>query len=341
MTKKLKILLSCMTILTLLCGLLLPCSAVMADIADTLVLDRQYGSASSSYSNYKVYNNQTYSPGLSTESNVSFSSNSIIPNYYWEDFNIYSNTGLPIAEGGKSWQIALYNFYNYLYHEQNGTFFLKSINRIIIWCVYTDGTSSVRTYNEGTFTPGTSSTSLSSFIFQISPEKDVKNIRVQLEFDYADYGISMIPSTADPYDYMFVLGCNDFKVAREQVFPSADSGAIDEYHEEEEKTLNKAQEGITASNNVFTIFSNLITPGKDNYNGILFLGSLMTDLTDALPDLSDIVWISLALGLCMVIIGGVTSVVVSGSQREHRNFMARERVRVQRAKQAAKNKKGG
>lgn len=310
MTKKLKILLSCMTILTLLCGLLLPCSAVMADIADTLVLDRQYGSASSSYSNYKVYNNQTYSPGLSTESNVSFASNSIIPNYYWEDFNIYSNTGLPIAEGGKSWQIALYNFYNYLYHEQNGTFFLKSINRIIIWCVYTDGTSSARTYNEGTFTPGTSSTSFSSFIFQISPEKDVKNIRVQLEFDYSDYGISMIPSTADPYDYMFVLGCNDFKVAREQVFPTANSGAFDNYHSVEQGALDASQGGIDEANSALGNIGNLISPGKDNYNGILFFGNLMRDFTDDLPDLSDVLWISLGLGLCMVIIGGVTAVVV-------------------------------
>lgn len=308
MSKRLKILLSCMTILTLLCALLLPCSAVMADIADTLVLDRQYGSASSDYSNYKLYNSQTYSQGLSTEDNASFGSHSIIPNYYWEDFNIYSNTGLPIAEGGKSFQIALYNFYNYLYHEVDGIFFLKSINRSIVWCIYTDGTSSARTYNEGIFTPGTSLTSLASFIFQINPEKDVKNIRVQLEFDYADYGIDKVTSSDDLYDYIFYLGCVDFKVAREQVFPSADSGAINKYHKEEQEALNKSQEGITASNNVFTIFSNLITPGKDNYNGILFFGTLMTEFTDALPDLSDIIWISLALGLCIVIIGGITAV---------------------------------
>lgn len=338
MTKKFKIVLSCITVLTLLFALLLPCSAVISDLSDTLVVDRQYGSASSDYSNYKMYNNQEYSQGETTESQVSFAYRDIIPNYYWEDFNISSPSGLPIAEGGRTYQFALYNFYNYLYHEQDGIFYLKGFNRSIVWCVYTDGTSSSRVYNNASFVAGTSTTIYSSLQFQIKPDKPVKTIRVQIEFDYADYGIDKVTSADDPSDYIFTLGCNDFKIAREEVFPTADSGAIDDYHEAEEDALNKAQDGITEMNNVFEIFGNAITPGKDNYNGILFFGNLMRDLTHRIPDFSDIVWISLGLGLCMVIIGGVTSVVVAGSNREHKLALARERVRVGKAKAAERER---
>lgn len=309
MTKKLKIVFSCITVLTLLSVLLLPCSAVISDLSDTLVVDRQYGSASSDYSNYKMYNNQEYSQGETTESQVSFAYRDIIPNYYWEDFNISSPSGLPIAEGGRTYQFALYNFYNYLYHEVDGIFYLKGFNRSIVWCVYTDGTSSSRVYNNASFVAGTSTTIYSSLQFQIKPDKPVKNIRVQIEFDYADYGIDKVTSADDPSDYIFTLGCNDFKIAREEVFPTADSSAIDNFHNAEEDALNDAQEGITQMNNVFSIFKGLIVPGRGLYNGILFFGNLMRDFYEGIPDLGDILWMSLALGLCIVIIGGITAVV--------------------------------
>lgn len=305
----------------LVCSFLLPCSAALSDFEDTLTLNYVYGSADSSFTDYYRYSEETISQGQTTEEHTTLSNRDIIPNYFFHEFNLYSSTGLPIAEGGKKWNFMIGNFYDKIDHYQYGEKYLEAVGEIWIRFKYSDGYWSANYQDKAAQFNFDENSKKCTLSFTLSPtaKKQITQIQIKYFCDYSDFGLPKFTSSTDLFECFYICGWDNFVVTREEVFPTADSSSFDHYHEVEDALLDDTGEGLLEAGDTFNHLSRYLAPTGSFFKGTLFIGNLLGDLISRVPFLNDLLQISLALGLLMVVIGGVMFSLGAGGGRGKKN----------------------
>lgn len=296
--------------LLIVSSLLLPCSAALSNIDNTLVIDRLYYTSYSDYSDYKLLTQTTHNQGETYDSSQSLGQAVWTPNYFFEQFHIYSSDGLPIAEGGKKWRFTIANVYNYISVDQEqlgGEYFLSKVDEFRIWFTYTDGTESSRYIENSAKYFFSEDMGLCTITFPLAPSRpnaDVLRISVQMRFDITDFGLPRFNANTDLYEFIYHIGTNDFMVSRDEVFPSPNGTVINNYENAETQLFDSTAGGRNAVGSVFTSLSSIFSRSSSLYRGVSFVGNLMSDIVeDALPDVDNLITVSLALGIVTIIIG--------------------------------------
>ncbi len=293
-------------------GMSLPSLAAISNLDDTVVVDRVYCSSSSDYLSVQSIVGHTYSPGDTVENNGSFLSVSVVPNYFYEQFNVYSSTGLPIADSARTYSFILSNFYSYI-DSPKGVKYLKSVDRVAVSLYYSDGSnSSYSDLDDAEFVY--SSDSNTNYIqFNISPSKPVLKFHLRYYYSILDFGLSFLNSNSDVSDYIYYIGTRNFKIEREEVFPSTDSTALNDYAGKEKELIDATSGGMQEFQSVTNNLDQAFLPSSSIYRGAMFFGNIMSDIVGTIPDLNMIILVSLAIGIVMVVLGSVLFSMGAGS----------------------------
>lgn len=294
--------------------LLLPCSAAVGDIEKAVIIDRVYGSATSDYAEYYLFDQLTLKQGESGNITTSFAAVPEVTNYFFDQFHFYLSDGLPIASGGSSWKFLLSNYYNRITHEETGSHYLTRVNQIRVYFTYADGQQSGIIYDTGTNYYYDQVSGMSNLSFNIKPTRNVDVIRitVQVRSDISCYGLSPLTSSDNLYDYYFDLEYVNVSLARTEVFPSADGAPIEDYANEEKELIDATSGGLQEITSLSNNLTQAFLPSSSIYRGAMFFGNFMSDIVGTIPDLNMIILVSLAIGIIMVVLGSVLFSVGSG-----------------------------
>lgn len=208
---------------------ILPCSAAVSDIDDTLVVDSFLYATDSSYTDTVwLAHHELIQGETSKEVSKTFAQvpdNEVRPNYFRQELQIKSSSGLPICDANNDYKFSLSGFYTFLNDQVNhpGLYYLSSIDRVQYQLKYTDGTwSSINRSNLDTFFED-NFYGVSIEIF--SGNKDVETIYIGLYYDLSDFNYPGDFNQVQIEDWSsisFNAGVNDFTVTREHFLPILD-----------------------------------------------------------------------------------------------------------------------
>lgn len=303
MKRKTKILISCSAVLLLLFSMALSCFGAVSDIEDSIIVDSIFYCANDSYSSLKKLSSETIEVGDTLETSTSFMSADRLPNFFLQEMNFYSSSGLPLMESGKTYKFVFSNLYDYIDDPIHGVKYLQKVDQIRVNMWYTDGTyGGFKDYDANGFLYS-SSNYRSHFEVELTSNKPVDHMYIRLYYDIADFGLPFYTSSSDLSDVIYHLGVDSFHVSREEVFPTANSGAFDDYGSAEGELMESTSGGLQDVTSAFGNLTNVLSPNGSMYKGVLFMGSLMKEFVNKIPDLNDIILVSLAIGVITIILG--------------------------------------
>lgn len=295
--------------------LMLPCSALVSDVEDTLVLDRVFYNSNSSSSNLKELFSMTLSQGLTDEDNRAMHITTKTPNYFVEQFQIYSSSGLPIMDK-RTYEFSLQGLVNRIEIDDDtdvsGIYNVKTLRERSVKVYYTDGTSTTYSpdgFSSFSFYP-TGDSYTYSFSFSLNATKEVKQINIRLFYSLIDYGIPYLDGSEDLFDWIYYLGSEDFRITRDETYLTASNGIVNDAHDREQGLLNDSFSDFQQFIYNFDTTQNLLRPSTSAsldqggiYKGALFIGNLMKSVVEEMPFLNNLLTISLSVGVFTIVLG--------------------------------------
>ncbi len=316
MNKKNK-LISVVICFALLFSISFSCFGLIANIEDTLVLERVHysGTTINNYDHIVRIHEEYIAQGEDVYTADSFMDAPQYPNYFFQQFNVYSSSGLPIAEGGHTYSFFISNFLNSIDSIEHGVVHLSSISKVRLIYQYSDG--SWTDYFEVTdYDFGLTEKNSNYLKFNVNPRLDLERFHVQIYYDIEDFGIPFFNAyntTAEELsETVYIFGTESFNIDREEVYPVADGSTINNYANEEKELIDATSGGLQEITSLSNNLTQAFLPSSSIYRGAMFFGNFMSDIVGTIPDLNMIILVSLAIGIIMVVLGSVLFTAGSG-----------------------------